>query len=89
MKGFQIEFFPLCIAFRKVIFFIYQKIYLSDRVPLSIKESLVNNESYRPVVRPLLVRQMNDEVASYLYILKQIADTCYMLHQTIDGLVLQ
>ena len=34
-KGVQIDFFPLCIAFRKVIFLIYQKIYLSDRVPLS------------------------------------------------------
>ena len=34
MKGVKTEFFTLCMAFRKVIFFIYQKIYLSDRVPL-------------------------------------------------------
>ena len=36
MKGVKIEFFTLCMAFRKVIFFIYQKIYVSDRVPLSL-----------------------------------------------------
>ena len=36
MKGVEIEYFTLCIALRKVIFFIYQKIYLSDRVPLKI-----------------------------------------------------
>ena len=35
MKGVKIEFFTLCMAFRKVIFFIYQKINSSDRVPLS------------------------------------------------------
>ena len=34
MKGVKIEFFTSYIVFRKVIFFIYQKIYLSDRVPL-------------------------------------------------------
>ena len=39
VKGVKIEFFTLCIAFRKVIFFIYQKIYLSDRVPLSVAVS--------------------------------------------------
>ena len=34
MKGVQIEYFTLCIAFRKVISFIYQKNNSSDRVPL-------------------------------------------------------
>ena len=39
MKGVEIEYFTLCIALRKVIFFIYQKINSSDRVPL--REKLV------------------------------------------------
>ena len=35
VKGVEIEYFTLCIALRKVIFFIYQKINPSDRVPLN------------------------------------------------------
>ena len=41
MKGVKIEFFTLHIAFRTVIFFIYHKIHLSDRVPLSLFLSFV------------------------------------------------
>ena len=38
MKGVKIEYFTLCIALRKVIFFIYQKINSSDRVPLKVQQ---------------------------------------------------
>ena len=36
VKGVKIEFFTQCMTFRKVTFFIYEKNYLSDRVPLSV-----------------------------------------------------
>ena len=36
VKGVDIEFFTLIIVFRRVISFIYQKCYLSDRVPLRL-----------------------------------------------------
>ena len=35
MKGVKFEYFTLCIAFRKVVSFIYQRINSSDWVPLS------------------------------------------------------
>ena len=44
MKGVEIEYFTLCIALRKVIFFIYQKINSSDRVPLSLDTILEGGE---------------------------------------------
>ena len=34
MKGVEIKFFTLCTVFRRFLSFIYQKFYLSDRVPL-------------------------------------------------------
>ena len=37
MKGVKIEFFDFCKVFGRVISFLYQKFYLSDRVPLSHK----------------------------------------------------
>ena len=33
--GVEIKCFTMCIAFRKVLFFIYKEFHLSDRVPIS------------------------------------------------------
>ena len=46
VKGVNIEFFTLCMAFRKVIFFIYQKISLSDRVPLKLIKPASRNRVF-------------------------------------------
>ena len=38
LKGGENEIFPLCMMFKKVISFMYEKIYFGDRVPLSLIE---------------------------------------------------
>ena len=46
VKGVDIEFFTLIIVFRRVISFIYQKFYLSDRVPLTWVEPTSGGKIY-------------------------------------------
>ena len=35
VKGVEIENITFCIVFRRVIYFVYQNFYISDRVPLT------------------------------------------------------